>query len=104
MTNTTGHVAPIEKEIRDLSHALEAVKDEQEYIVTRERLHRDSMSFTLEPWCWVLIMSHIAAESTNDRVKWWSIIQTVLLVLTCGWQVYYLRRYLIPYWSPLSLS
>lgn len=38
----TGHVAPIEKEIRDLSHALEAVKDEQEYIVTRERIHRDS--------------------------------------------------------------
>lgn len=38
----TGHTAPIEKEIRALSAALEAVKDEQEYIVTRERLHRDS--------------------------------------------------------------
>jgi hypothetical protein len=37
-----GHTAPIEKEIRALSSALEAVKDEQEYIVTRERLHRDS--------------------------------------------------------------
>lgn len=37
-----GHTAPIEKEIRALSAALEAVKDEQEYIVTRERLHRDS--------------------------------------------------------------
>ena len=39
-----GHTAPIEKEIRALSAALEAVKDEQEYIVTRERLHRDSES------------------------------------------------------------
>ncbi|CAD6583108.1 MAG: p24 complex component [Cyphobasidiales sp. Tagirdzhanova-0007] len=57
-----GHTAPIEKEIRALSAALEAVKDEQEYIVTRERLHRDT------------------AESTNDRVKWWSISQTLLLV------------------------
>lgn len=70
-----GHTAPIEKEIRALSAALEAVKDEQEYIVTRERLHRDT------------------AESTNDRVKWWSIIQTILLFAVCAWQVYYLRRF-----------
>jgi len=68
------HTAPIEKEIRALSSALEAVKDEQEYIVVRERLHRDT------------------AESTNDRVKWWSITQTGLLVLVCGTQVYYLKR------------
>ncbi|KAK9899944.1 supernatant protein factor, C-terminal domain-containing protein [Cystobasidium minutum MCA 4210] len=70
-----GHTAPIEKEIRALSAALEAVKDEQEYIVTRERLHRDT------------------AESTNDRVKWWSIIQTVLLIAVCAWQVFYLKRF-----------
>ena len=37
-----GHTAPIEREIRALSSALEAVKDEQEYIVVRERLHRNS--------------------------------------------------------------
>lgn len=43
-----GHTAPIEKEIRALSAALEAVKDEQEYIVVRERLHRDSASLRLE--------------------------------------------------------
>lgn len=42
-----GHTAPIEKEIRALSAALQDVKDEQEYIVTRERLHRDSKSFKL---------------------------------------------------------
>lgn len=34
----------------------------------------------------------IAAESTNDRVKWWSIAQTVLLVAVCAWQVFYLKR------------
>lgn len=39
---TLGHTAPIEKEIRALGSALEAVKDEQEYIVVRERLHRNS--------------------------------------------------------------
>jgi len=70
-----GHVAPIEREIRALSSSLEAVKDEQEYIVVRERLHRDT------------------AESTNDRVKWWSIIQAGLLVAVCAWQIFYLKRF-----------
>ncbi|GAA6008980.1 Emp24p [Rhodotorula paludigena] len=70
-----GHTAPIEREIRQLSAALEAVKDEQEYIVVRERLHRDT------------------AESTNDRVKYWSIVQTVMLFAVCGWQIFYLKRF-----------
>lgn len=45
-----GHTAPIEKEIRQLSSALEAVKDEQEYIVVRERLHRDSEFSVVQAW------------------------------------------------------
>lgn len=39
-----GHIAPVEKEIRTLSSALQGVKDEQEYIVVRERVHRNSES------------------------------------------------------------
>lgn len=66
-------VAPIEREIRSLSNGLTSVKDEQEYIVVRERTHRNT------------------AESTNDRVKWWSVAQVIILVLVVGWQVYYLK-------------
>ena len=66
-------VAPIEREIRSLSNGLAAVKDEQEYIVLRERTHRNT------------------AESTNDRVKWWSVVQAIVLFLVCAWQVYYLK-------------
>ena len=66
-------VSPIEREIRALSHGLSAVKDEQEYIVVRERTHRNT------------------AESTNDRVKWWSILQAVVLFSVVAWQVYYLK-------------
>lgn len=43
-----GHTAPIEREIRALSSALEAVKDEQKYILVRERLHRNSESSLLQ--------------------------------------------------------
>ena len=57
-----GTIAPIEREVRDLAVGLQAVKDEQEYIVIRERRHRDT------------------AESTNSRVMWWSIFQAVILV------------------------
>ncbi|KAG8721184.1 p24 complex component [Ceratobasidium sp. 394] len=70
-----GTVAPIEREVRELAIGLQAVKDEQEYIVIRERVHRNT------------------AESTNDRVKWWSIAQAVVLVAVCGFQVYYLQSF-----------
>ncbi|KAI0306914.1 emp24/gp25L/p24 family/GOLD-domain-containing protein [Multifurca ochricompacta] len=68
-------VAPIEREIRALAHGLTSVKDEQEYIVVRERTHRNT------------------AESTNSRVKWWSILQTVVLFSVVAWQVYYLKSF-----------
>lgn len=66
-------VAPIEREIRNLAQGLTSVKDEQEYIVVRERTHRNT------------------AESTNSRVKWWSVMQAVVLFLVVAWQVYYLK-------------
>ncbi|KII95807.1 hypothetical protein PLICRDRAFT_98293 [Plicaturopsis crispa FD-325 SS-3] len=68
-------VAPIEREIRALANGLTAVKDEQEYIVVRERTHRNT------------------AESTNSRVKWWSVLQTIVLFSVVGWQVYYLKSF-----------
>ncbi|KAH9173406.1 emp24/gp25L/p24 family/GOLD-domain-containing protein [Lactarius sanguifluus] len=68
-------VAPIEREIRALAHGLTSVKDEQEYIVVRERTHRNT------------------AESTNGRVKWWSIMQAVVLFSVVAWQVYYLKSF-----------
>ncbi|KZT12756.1 supernatant protein factor C-terminal domain-containing protein [Laetiporus sulphureus 93-53] len=68
-------VAPIEREIRALANGLTAVKDEQEYIVVRERKHRDT------------------AESTNARVKWWSIFQAAVLFSVVAWQVYYLKSF-----------
>ncbi|KAF8974641.1 emp24/gp25L/p24 family/GOLD-domain-containing protein [Flammula alnicola] len=68
-------VAPIEREIRQLASGLASVKDEQEYIVVRERAHRNT------------------AESTNARVKWWSVLQTIVLFSVVAWQVYYLKSF-----------
>lgn len=39
-----GDMLPIEREIRELAAGLQAVKDEQEYLVIRERVHRNSKS------------------------------------------------------------
>jgi len=68
-------VAPIEREIRRLASGLVSVKDEQEYIVVRERAHRNT------------------AESTNARVKWWSFLQAIVLFSVVAWQVYYLKSF-----------
>jgi len=66
---------PLEAEVRQLSELLAQVKDEQSYIVVRERTHRNT------------------AESTNGRVKWWSIFQMIVLVGEGIFQVWWLKRF-----------
>ncbi|PWY81414.1 suppressor/enhancer of lin-12 protein 9 precursor [Aspergillus eucalypticola CBS 122712] len=66
---------PLETEVRKLSEALAQVKDEQSYIVVRERVHRNT------------------AESTNARVKWWSIFQLAVLIGEGIFQVWWLKRF-----------
>lgn len=66
---------PLEKEVRLLSELLAQVKDEQGYIVVRERTHRNT------------------AESTNARVKWWSVFQVGVLVGEAVFQVWWLKRF-----------
>ena len=39
-------IDPIESEIRELADSIFAIKAEQEYIVVRERQHRDSKLFS----------------------------------------------------------
>jgi len=51
------------------------VKDEQSYIVVRERTHRNT------------------AESTNSRVKYWSIFQIFVLLGQGVFQVWWLKRF-----------
>lgn len=61
--------------VRRLSEALAQVKDEQSYIVVRERVHRNT------------------AESTNARVKWWSIFQLAVVIGEGVFQVWWLKRF-----------
>lgn len=66
---------PLEAEVRKLSDVLAQVKDEQAYIVIRERTHRNT------------------AESTNNRVKWWSVFQLGVLIGEAVFQVWWLKRF-----------
>lgn len=61
--------------VKQLSELLSQVKDEQSYIVVRERTHRNT------------------AESTNGRVKWWSIFQLGVLLGEGIFQVWWLKRF-----------
>ncbi|CAL3968801.1 hypothetical protein PZA11_004783 [Diplocarpon coronariae] len=66
---------PLEAEVRQLSELLAQVKDEQSYILLRERTHRNT------------------AESTNARVKWWSLFQMGVLIGEGIFQVWWLKRF-----------
>jgi len=63
------------KSVKQLTELLTQVKDEQSYIVIRERTHRNT------------------AESTNGRVKWWSIFQLGVLIGEGVFQVWWLKRF-----------
>ena len=65
----------LETSIRKLLELVYDVKNEQNYIVVRERTHRNT------------------AESTNSRVKYWSSIQLAVVVLNSLFQVFYLKRF-----------
>lgn len=61
--------------VKALFQLVSQVKDEQQYIVMRERTHRNT------------------AESTNARVKWWSIFQLGVLLGEGVFQVWWLKRF-----------
>lgn len=61
--------------VRSMSELVQQVKDEQSYIIVRERVHRNT------------------AESTNSRIKWWSIFQLTFLVAQGFFQVWWLKRF-----------
>ena len=71
--------------VKQLTDLLNQVKDEQSYIVVRERTHRNT------------------AESTNGRVKWWSIFQLGVLIGEGIFQVWWLKRFFEVY-GPQMLS
>ncbi|OIW35188.1 supernatant protein factor, C-terminal domain-containing protein [Coniochaeta ligniaria NRRL 30616] len=66
---------PLEAEVKKLSEMLSQVKDEQSYIVVRERTHRNT------------------AESTNGRVKWWNVFIIGVVIGESVFQVWWLRRF-----------
>lgn len=61
--------------VRKLSELLTQVKDEQSYIIVRERTHRNT------------------AESTNSRVKWWNVFVIGVVIGESLFQVWWLRRF-----------
>lgn len=61
--------------VKQLSELVEQARDEQSYIVVRERTHRNT------------------AESTNSRVKWWNLFVIGVVVGESLFQVWWLRRF-----------
>lgn len=67
------HVSELSSKLRDLNYKLEDIRREQQYQREREANFRD------------------LSELTNSRAVWYSIIQIVVLMGTCAWQLRHLR-------------
>ncbi|KAK5987092.1 Endoplasmic reticulum vesicle protein 25 [Cladobotryum mycophilum] len=71
----TEKLKPVEAELRRIEELTQEVVHEMEYLRHREQKLRDTN------------------ESTNNRVKWFGVCTTWLLVILWAWQVMYLRAY-----------
>lgn len=69
------HLSSLEVEIRRLNNKAKDIMSQQAYQREREISFRDT------------------AESTNARVQWWSIGQTVIMIASATWQVLHLKDY-----------
>jgi hypothetical protein len=69
------HLSAIEVEVRKLNDKIRAIRAEQEYQRAREERFRDT------------------SESTNARVMWWSVVQTVVLLAAGGYQLFNLKGF-----------
>jgi len=65
----------MEVAVRKLNDKIRDMRAEQAYQRTREATFRNT------------------SESTNARVMWWSVIQTLILVGTALWQISHLKHY-----------
>ncbi|KAJ3745598.1 membrane protein [Lentinula detonsa] len=69
------HVSEIAAKVRDLNQKLEDIRREQQYQREREADYRD------------------LSEMTNTRAVWYSVAQIVVLIVTCVWQLRYLKNF-----------
>ncbi|KAI5987058.1 emp24/gp25L/p24 family/GOLD-domain-containing protein [Pisolithus albus] len=69
------HVSELASKVRDLNQKLEDIRREQQYQREREADFRN------------------LSEATNARAVWYSLMQIVVLVLTCTWQLKHLKRF-----------
>lgn len=69
------HLTELELEIRRLNDKMNDIRKEQLYQREREIAFRNT------------------SESTNSRVRYWSIIQMLVMVLAGAFQIYHLKRY-----------
>ncbi|KAJ4494158.1 emp24/gp25L/p24 family/GOLD-domain-containing protein [Lentinula lateritia] len=69
------HVSEIAAKVRDLNQKLEDIRREQQYQREREADYRD------------------LSEMTNSRAVWYSVVQIVVLIVTCVWQLRHLKNF-----------
>jgi len=69
------HLSAIQVSVRKLADRVRDIRSEQDYQRKREVTFRST------------------SESTNARVAWWSVIQTLILIITGLWQITHLKSF-----------
>lgn len=93
-------LGPLETELRKLETVVKEIVNEMQYLKRREARMRDTngteslMKRKMWNVCKYNKMSNVLkTESTNERVKWFSLLSLFTLVTLGTWQILYLRRF-----------
>ncbi|KAH8924039.1 hypothetical protein BT69DRAFT_1261836 [Atractiella rhizophila] len=73
--NERGHVMDLASKVKDLNNRLEDIRKEQQFQREREAEFRN------------------LSEKTNSSAIYWSLLQILVLVGTCVWQLRHLRKF-----------
>jgi len=72
---TTKNLDPVTRSIMEIETSLHEIQEDQQYLKLREQRHRDT------------------ADSLYERVVWWSLVESVVLIVLTVVQVYTLRNF-----------
>ncbi|SCW00997.1 LAFE_0D02806g1_1 [Lachancea fermentati] len=76
-TKKKSAVQSLQNKVQILNEKVEEIRREQDLVRDREAMFRD------------------ASESANSRAMWWTIIQIIVLSVTCAWQLRHLRTFFV---------
>lgn len=80
----------IQLELQELNNGLKYIQNEQDYMIQREKIHRQSKRFFYNN---IYYLPLLVAQKSNSRIFYWFIFQVVLVGVSVVFEIYYVKSF-----------